>query len=117
MSCKSADKDQDPIQMGLDPSHQLKEKDIYNYHLPRKVGEKWRDLARVLGYSHTEINGIQKEQSSSIKECCIEVLVCWMRREGRNATVEKLAEALVKAELKDVADELMCMDTTQVRLP
>jgi len=102
--------------MGLDPSHQMTERDMHDYKLPEKIGRKWRDLARALDYSHTEINGIQKDQGGSTKECCIEVLVCWMSREGRNATVEKLAEALVKAELKNVTDELMCIDTTQVRL-
>ena len=102
--------------MGLDPSHQLTEKDIHDYQLPEKIGGKWRDLARALDYSQANINRIQKDQGGSTKECCIEVLVCWRGREGRNATVEKLAGALVKAELKNVADELMCMDTTQVRL-
>jgi len=38
-----------------------------------------------------------------------------MRREGRNATVKTLAKALEQAGLKSVADELMCMDTTQER--
>ncbi|XP_020632372.1 ankyrin-1-like [Orbicella faveolata] len=99
--------------MGLDPSHQLTEKDIHDYQLPEKIGGKWRDLARALDYSQANINRIQKDQGGSTKECCIEVLVCWRGREGRNATVEKLAGALVKAELKNVADELMCMDTTQ----
>ena len=102
--------------MGLDPSHQMIERDIHDYKLPEKIGDKWRDLARALDYGQAKINRIQKDQGGSIKECCIEVLVCWMGREGRNATVEKLAGALEKAELKNVADELMCMDTTQVRL-
>ena len=35
---------------------------------------------------------------------------------GRYSTVGKLAEALVKAQLKNIADELMCKDTNQVRL-
>jgi len=106
-------KDHDPIQMGLDPSHQMTERDMHDYKLPEKIGRNWRDLARALDYNQANINRIQKDQGGSAKECCIEVLVCWMSREGRNATVEKLAEALVKAELKNVADELMCIDTTQ----
>ena len=102
--------------MGLDPNHKMIEKDIHDYQLPGKIGEKWRDLARALDYKQADIESIQKEQSSSSKECCIVVLVRWMGREGRNAIVEILAEALEKAELKNVADELMCMDITQVRL-
>ena len=105
--------------MGLDPSHQVKERDINDYQLPEKIGDKWKDLARALDSSdhcQANINRIQKDQGGSTKECCIEVLMCWRGREGRNATVEKLAEALVKALLKNIADELMCKDTNQVRL-
>ena len=104
--------------MGLDPSRQVKERDIHDYQLPEKIGGKWKDLARALDssdYCQANINRMQKDQGGSTKECCIEVLVCWMSREGRNATVGKLAEALVKAELKNIADELMCMDKIQVR--
>ena len=101
--------------MGLDPSHQVTERDIHEYQLPEKIGDKWRDLARALKYSLASINRIQKDQCGSTKECCIEVLVRWKCQEGRDATVEKLAEALVKAQLKNIADELMCMDTNQVR--
>ena len=104
--------------MGLDPSHPMTEEDILDYQLPEKIGCKWKDLTRRLNKSRhcqANIDRIQKDHGST-EECCIEVLVCWMRREGRSATVEKLAEALVKAGLRNVADELMCMDTTQVRL-
>ena len=105
--------------MGLDPSRQVKERDIHDYQLPEKIGGKWKDLARALDSSdhcQANINRIQKDQGGSTKECCIEALMCWRGREGRNATVGKLAEALVKAELKNIADELMCMDMTPVRL-
>jgi len=101
--------------MGLDPSHQLTESDIHDNKLPGKIGSKWKDLARALGYEEADIDSIQTDQSGCTKECCIAVLVRWMGREGKNATVQKLAEALIKAELKNVADKLMCMDTIQVR--
>ena len=99
--------------MGLDPSHQLTESDIHDNKLPGKIGSKWRDLARALGYEEADIDSIQTDQSGCTKECCIAVLVRWMGREGMN--VQKLAAALIKAELKNVADKLMCMDTIQVR--
>ena len=101
--------------MGLDPSHQLAQSDIHYYNLPGNIGSKWRDLARALGYEEADIDSIQTDKSGCTKECCIAVLVRWMGREGKNATVQKLAAALIKAELKNVADKLMCMDTTQVR--
>ena len=43
----------------------------------------------------------------SNKECCIELLVLWMRLNGTEATVGKLKEALEKVELKNVADNLI----------
>lgn len=101
--------------MGLDPSHQLTESDIHDNKLPEKVGDNWRDVARALVYEEADIDSIQTDKSGCTKECCIAVLVRWMRREGKNATVQKLAEALIKAKLKNVADKLMCMDTIQVR--
>ena len=101
--------------MGLDPCHQLTERDIHDYKLPRKIGIKWRDLARALEYEEADINSIQNDQNGCTKECCIAVLVRWMGREGQNAPVQILAEALIKIELKNVADKLMCMGTTQVR--
>ena len=101
--------------MGLGPSHQMTEEDIRLYKLPEKIGDKWRDLARALKFSEADIDSIQKDLFGSTKECCIAVLVRWMRREGRNATVKKLAAALTEIELKNVADKLMRMDTTQVR--
>ena len=102
--------------MGLDPSHQLTERDIHDYQLPEKIGDKWKELARAWHFKHADIKRIEKDQGGSTMECCIELLMCWMGREGRNANVEKLAGALEKAKLKNVADELMCNDTTQVRL-
>ena len=99
--------------MGLDPSHQLTESDIHDNKLPEKIGSKWRDLARALGYEEADIDSIQTYQSGYTKERCMAVLMLWMGREGKNATVQKLASALIKAELKNVADKLMCMDTTQ----
>ena len=101
--------------MGLGPSHQMTEEDIRLYKLAEKIGDKWRDLARALKFSEADIDSIQKDLFGSTKECCIAVLVRWIGREGRNATVKKLAAALTEIELKNVADKLMRMDTTQVR--
>ena len=107
--------DNDPIQMGLEPSHQMTEEDIQVYQLPDNIGHKWKDLARALKLKEASIDSIQKDQFGLTKECCITVLVRWMGREGRNATVKKLAAALTKVELKSVADKLMRMNTPEVR--
>ena len=103
-----------PIQIGLNPSHQLTEGILHQYQLPEQIGDRWRDLARALGYNQAVIDAIQKEQGSSTKECCIAILVRWMGREGREATVGKLAEALIKIELRSLAERLMCANSSQV---
>lgn len=69
-----------------------------------------------MGFTEAVIDTIETEKGGNVKECCIAVLVRWIRREGRNATMGKLADALIKIELKSLADILMLKDTTQVRL-
>ena len=103
--------------MNLVPSRQLTERIIHESNLPEDIGDRWRDLARALNYNEAAIEAIQKEQGNSTKECCIALIVRgWMRREGRDATVGKLAEALMEIHLKSLADKLMCVfDTSQVR--
>lgn len=44
-------------------------------------------------------NTIEKENSNSVKECYIELLVRWLHQEGRDATAGKLAEALIRINL------------------
>ncbi|PFX24325.1 Tumor necrosis factor receptor superfamily member 10A [Stylophora pistillata] len=91
----------------LDPNVGMTESIIHEYQLPKLIGpEKWRDLARMLDFSQNDIDAIQAEKISCPKECCIAVLVKWIHRKGREATVGKLADALIKIELKSVADKL-----------
>ena len=65
---------------------------------------KWTKLARVLGHKNAIIEAIEKEKGSSTKECCIDLLVRWIGREGSEATAGRLAEALEKIERKNLAD-------------
>ena len=95
------------VQMGLDPSHKLAESDIHESHLPEQIGLKWKDLARELGFVQSTIDMIENEKLLKTKECCIELLVQWMRQNGSEATVGKLKESLEKVELKNVADNLI----------
>ncbi|PFX34633.1 hypothetical protein AWC38_SpisGene563 [Stylophora pistillata] len=92
----------------LDPTLMMTENLIHDHRLPELIGPvKWRDLARVLGFNETAIEGIQIEKERCPKECCIAVLARWIHRKGRDATVGKLAKALIKIELKNVADILL----------
>ena len=86
------------------------------YKLSVDIGLKWRDLARVLKFNQACIDVIEEEKIHCSKECCIKVLVSWLRREGKKATAEKLAEALDEIGLRNVADRIPCKpsDPTQV---
>lgn len=97
-------------------NHQLMERDIHENQLAENIGRNWKDLARALGFREAVIEAIEMEKGGNVKECCIAVIVRWIRREGRNATVENFADALINIKLKSLADILMCNDTTQVRL-
>lgn len=72
--------------------------------LPDGIGIKWKELARVLDYKNAIIEVIEKEKGSSTKECCIDLLVRWIGREGSEATAGRLAE---KIERKNLADNLI----------
>ena len=78
---------------------------VYEKRLADDIGQKWRDLGRALGFHQASIDNIEREKGNNSKECCIEVLVRWLRRDGKEgATAGNLAEALTKIELKNLAD-------------
>ena len=93
--------------MDLVPSHHIVESDLHDYQLPDGIGVKWKDLARALDYFQPIIDTIEKEKGSYSKECCIELLVRWMSREGRDATAGRLADALRSTKLRNLADILI----------
>ncbi|XP_068722223.1 uncharacterized protein [Montipora capricornis] len=91
-------------QSAWDRNYPMSEADFYEKGLPDDIGpHKWKDLARALGFNQASIDGIHIEKGNA-KECCIEVLVRWLRQNGKGATVGKLAEALTKIGLKNLAD-------------
>ena len=94
----------------------MKEADFHEKKLPDDIGVKWKELARALGFNQAFIDITEKEKIHCARECCMEVLVCWHRQEGEDATAEKLFEALVKIGLKIVADRFPCKpsDPSQV---
>ena len=92
--------------MGLGLNHKIQEKDISDSEIADNIGIKWKDLARALGFKEATIEQIENEKGPSTKECCIQLLVRWLRRKGMDATAGKLAEVLKKIELKNLADSL-----------
>ena len=91
----------------------LKEADFHETNLADEIGVKWKDFARALGFSQAYIEIIAKENINSVKECCIAVLVSWLRQEGEGAITEKLVEALVRIRLTNVAERFTCKPSDQ----
>ncbi|XP_074617393.1 uncharacterized protein LOC141876604 isoform X4 [Acropora palmata] len=100
-------------QFGWDRKHALKEADFHEKNLADEIGVKWKDLARALGFSQAYIDIIAKENINSVKECCLAVLVSWLRQEGERATWGMLSEALVKIGLTNVAERFTCKPSDQ----
>ena len=100
-------------QFSWDPKYALKETDFHEKKLADEIGVKWKDLARALGFTQASIDIIAKENINSVKECCIAVLVSWLRQEGERATTEKLVEALVEIRLTNVAERFTCKPSDQ----
>lgn len=88
-------------QLGGDRKYTLRGADFHDEEFPVDIGVKWRDFARALGVKEASIVMIANEIHCA-KECCIKVLVFWLRQEGKDATAEKLFEALVKIRLTNL---------------
>ena len=90
-------------QSAWNPDDPVSEGVVYEKRLADDIGQQWKDLARALGFHHSSIEDIQQEKGNS-KECCIEILVRWLRQNGKGATAGKLADALTTIGLKNLAD-------------
>ena len=98
----------------MGPDDPLKELDIHERHVAKQIGSSWKDLARhrIFGLSEANIENIQTKKGGNNAdnvECCIEVLACWIREHGKDATAGKLAEALNEKGFKMVAEKLIGM--------
>ncbi|KAI8514307.1 hypothetical protein Bbelb_086310 [Branchiostoma belcheri] len=74
------------------------------YVVAEETGTKWKDLARKLNLKEAQIDGISTRHRGNLKESCMDVLETWRLREGRDATIPALQQALREAELVAVAD-------------
>ena len=96
------------------PDDPLTERDIHERNLAKLIGSDWKDVARhrIFDLSEANIENIQTKKGGNNAdnvECCIEVLKCWIRGNGKDATAGKLAEALNEKGLKMVAEKLIGM--------
>ena len=74
--------------------------------ISEEVGNCWKDVGIKLGMSAARIKNIDEENRIN-REKALAILIGWKWKEGRNATVGKLADVLEKAERKDIAEKLL----------
>ncbi|XP_078585646.1 uncharacterized protein LOC144867492 [Branchiostoma floridae x Branchiostoma japonicum] len=77
----------------------------YFFFIKEKVSSDWKDLAYFLDLDDAGIRNIAGRNPDD-KSCCMDMLHDWHRRQGDAATVEVLIEALSKAGLQHVVDDL-----------
>ena len=75
--------------------------------LSRKIADKWKPLARRLGFDEPEITAFDLE-NSRLAGKAHEMLLVWHRREGSAATYQVLYDALCNelVQCKALAEEL-----------
>ena len=72
------------------------------------VGADWKYLAARLGLSLAEISNIDADSRDS-REKVYNVIEKWLKREGIEATIGRLINALEEIERKDAAQKLLSM--------
>eukprot|EP00118_Oscarella_pearsei_P016647 m.160876 g.160876 ORF g.160876 m.160876 type:complete len:483 (+) comp38790_c0_seq6:78-1526(+) len=69
-----------------------------------QIISKWKFVARSLRIPEDKIETIEADHSNDSREKAYQMLIFWQQREGQNATVQVLIDALVSEELRGVAD-------------
>lgn len=69
------------------------------------VGNCWRDVGEELGLEEGQLQNIDNE-CNEMREKARKVLTIWTRKEGKEATVGRLASALNTIGHKWIADKL-----------
>lgn len=74
--------------------------------ISEEVGNCWYGVGLRLGISAAKLDNIDVEKTGN-REKARAILIRWKRKEGRNATVGKLADVLEKEERKDIVEKLL----------
>lgn len=72
----------------------------YLLELKRKVGKEWKDVGRCLGMSDAELDHIEEDNSKNVEEAIYQMLLCWKKKNGANATYAYLKDALVRSKVQ-----------------
>ncbi|XP_066304106.1 FAS-associated death domain protein-like [Branchiostoma lanceolatum] len=70
------------------------------------LGRNWRQLARKLRLSETEIECISEDYSRRLREQGRQALILWSEK-NEDATFQDLVTALRRCQLNDIADQLV----------
>ena len=71
-----------------------------------EAATNWKFIGRQLGLSDGDVEAIDKNYSSDMKEKFYQMMVKWRSVKGEKATRERLIEALKKEKLNQIAEEL-----------
>ena len=68
------------------------------------IGLEWCFLARSLGFTQTDIDGIEYANPRNLREQIYQFFYQWKRRDGTEATSNKLYAALVDTSLTTILE-------------
>ena len=74
--------------------------------LKELVGRDWKKVARELRFSRTDIDAIELRERDDLKEQIHLFFEKWKMREGSNAAIQQLVDAVKAAQLQGILDEL-----------
>ena len=70
--------------------------------ISKHVGMQWMFLARSLGFEQTDIDAIEYKDQRHLREQIYQMFYEWKRREGSEATTDRLLAAVKDAELMEL---------------
>ena len=71
------------------------------------IGKEWKSLARAMSFTKTDIDSIEYDNTSNLKEQICQLFHQWKLRMSVKATPKLLLDVIKKAELHDVIKVLL----------
>lgn len=66
---------------------------------------RWKNVVRRLGVEDAQIDRLSMENKQDPTEAFYQTMLHWYNKEGKNATSEKLINALEETQLKKVVED------------
>ncbi|XP_078695262.1 uncharacterized protein LOC144924178 [Branchiostoma floridae x Branchiostoma belcheri] len=82
----------------------------------QETGYRWRDLARRLGLTEAQIQGVVSKHQGRLVESCMDVLDTWQKRPGPKATTRLLQNTLLDCGLKAIAEKIVATEERKVEI-